>query len=172
MGSILFPVLRLWFSISRQGWSLEQEHSRAPARTPAPPHHEQPAGPAVSPKWKPSQRSKKKRHTLALNKHNLALYKDWDRPEWKAVLRLQGLTWSLIPVAMWPTFTRRVSLIRMLFLLKSRMQTSTPEPITEQRYTWRKRKGITQYSFVLYYVVENRRDINVFYFTFKTAGSG
>lgn len=37
-----------------------------------------------------------------------------------------ALTWSLIPVAMWPTFTRRVSLMRILRQLKSLMQTSTP----------------------------------------------
>lgn len=39
-----------------------------------------------------------------------------------------GLTWSLMPVAMWPTFTRRVSRIWMIVPLKSRMQTSTPRP--------------------------------------------
>lgn len=37
-----------------------------------------------------------------------------------------ALTWSLIPVATWPTFTRRASLMRIIRQLKSLMQTSTP----------------------------------------------
>lgn len=62
VASILSPGLRLWSSTSRQSWSLEQEHSRAQARTPAPPHREQPVGPAEFPRWKPSLRSKKNTH--------------------------------------------------------------------------------------------------------------
>lgn len=69
------------------------------------------------------------KHTSELNESYLQTLQ---RISWIAATLLV-LTWSLIPVAMWPTFTRRVSLMRMLRLLKSLTQTSTPEPTTEQR---------------------------------------
>lgn len=70
-----------------------------------------------------------------------------------------ALTWSLIPVAMWPTFTRRVSLIRMLLLLKSLMQTSTPEPATnkERHMTYGERGHVYRKS-----------ACNALHLTFKT----
>lgn len=72
-------------------------------------------------------------------------------------MSLLGLTWSLMPVAMWPTFTRRASLIRMLCLLKSLMQTSTPK----------KRGSGCHKAFYTFYCI-----ILKLYWTFKTARWG
>lgn len=127
------PGLHLWSSTSRRSWSPEQRRSAGRAPTGAPPRRELPVGPAGSPEWKPSPRSGK-----APKKIQIRQMLHW-QPTGPAGCNLRegdaaALTWSLIPVAMWPTFTRRVSLMWMLRQLKSRMQTSTPGANQRQRY--------------------------------------
>lgn len=124
--SIWSQGLHLWSSTSRQGWSLEQRRSADRAPTRAPPHHELPGGLAGFPEWKPSLRSGNVPKKLQIRQK---LRWQTDGPAGCNLHEgdIAALTWSLIPVAMWPTLTRRVSLMRMLRQLKSLMQTSTPE---------------------------------------------
>lgn len=65
---IVSPEHRFWSSTSRKGLGRRQEHSWAPDRTRAPPHHEQSVGPAGSPTWKPSLRSTKDTN-MSFKKH-------------------------------------------------------------------------------------------------------
>ena len=104
-----------------------------------------------------------KQRNKGSNTSNFVLDKLWNGPTYRGFMFLV-LTWSLIPVAMWPTFTRRVSLIRMLLQLKSLMQTSTPEPFTKQRDTWCKGTMISHFT-------NKTRELLLFYhLTFKATG--